>query len=76
LEKTLPGKKAAKLRHPGGKIVRPGIDKQDQIVARSKAGPQMPVGLPPKPSGPVPFYRVTEFTGKGKGDPVAGQGVS
>jgi hypothetical protein len=71
-EKALPGKKAAQLHRPGGNIIRAGIDKQHQIVARPQSGPQMPVGFPPKPPGPVSFYRVAEFTGKGKGNPVAG----
>jgi hypothetical protein len=35
----------------------------------------MPVGFPPKPPSPIPFYRVPKTPGKSKTDPVAGQVV-
>jgi hypothetical protein len=52
-----------------------GINQQNQITAACEPGPQIPVGLPAKPPGPVPFHSVPETAGKSKTYPVAGQAV-
>jgi hypothetical protein len=52
-----------------------GENQQDQIVSTQKPVPQMPVGFPAKPPGPVPFYCIPETPGKGKTYPVMGQTV-
>jgi hypothetical protein len=55
---------------PDGKGIFPRIDQQNQVVPGFQFLPYVPVGFPSDPPGPVPVYRVPEFTGKGKGNTV------
>jgi len=59
------------LRKNRGRLF--GIDQQDQIIAATQAGFQVPVCLSPQTPGVISLYGVSKAPKEGKANPVAGQ---
>ena len=75
IEQTRPGEQFPHLIHPDGKIIPARINQQNQIIPLLEFIPEKPVHFPAQAPGIIPLHRVSEFTGKSKGNPVVSQAV-